>query len=264
MKKKLMAAVLALTLLAVFLGGCSQKKTYYVPTKAEAVRGYYFCSELKWEGNTLKTYRKYSEADTDLVLESVEEFNDLGFVVKKETFNKEGKSRGCVTYTYTFDERGEIADMKADHVMPTKDGDYQYDKQVICEKTYDEKGDILTKKYTWDDSYGYLLTYKYDGDGRVIECETRHFPEMECVINWTQRTYEYDAAGKIVKVAGNSSGIMDETTYEYDKKGNLIKTESEDWQHTLSGYVKATEAQYNYWMKALNGSYGMSEYSLLY
>ena len=121
-----------------------------------------------------------------------------------------------VFFTCHYDEGGRIVEKKmfrAGATEPEAVCTYKYDKNGNCTRYQDETGKVSTFKYTYDDA-GTVLT------GPRVE----FMPEGALVSDTIRYTYEYDAEGRVSRMAGQQTNGKD-ISYEfiYDDQGRVVK-----------------------------------------
>lgn len=121
-----------------------------------------------------------------------------------------------VFFTFHYDENGRLAEkrmFRAGNAEPEAVCTYKYDKNGSCTRYQDENGKVSTFKYTYDDA-GTVLT------GPRVE----FMPEGTLVSDTIRYTYEYDAEGRVIRMAGQQTNGKD-IYYEfvYDDQGRAVK-----------------------------------------
>lgn len=119
-------------------------------------------------------------------------------------------------FTFHYDETGRLVEKKlfrAGSAEPEAVCTYKYDKNGNCTRYQDENGKVSTFKYTYDDA-GTVLT------GPRVE----FMPEGALVSDTIRYTYEYDANGRVSRMAGQQTNGKD-ISYEfvYDDQGKAVK-----------------------------------------
>ena len=121
-----------------------------------------------------------------------------------------------VFFTYHYDEAGRLTEkrlFRAGATEPEAVCTYKYDKNGNCTRYQDENGKVSTFKYTYDD------------DGTVLTGPRVEFmPEGSLVSDTIRYTYEYDAQGRVSRMAGQQTNGKD-ISYEfvYDDQGAVVK-----------------------------------------
>ena len=119
-------------------------------------------------------------------------------------------------FTFHYDETGRLTEKKQFSVgssEPTAICTYKYDKNGNCTRYQDEKGKVSTFKYTYED------------DGTVLTGPRVEFmPEGTLLSDTIRYTYEYDAQGRVSRMAGQQTNGKD-ISYEftYDDQGRVVK-----------------------------------------
>lgn len=121
-----------------------------------------------------------------------------------------------VFFTYHYDEAGRPVEKKMFRTgvaEPEAVCTYKYDKNGNCTRYQDEKGKVSTFKW------------EYDENGTVVTGPRVEFmPEGALVSDTIRYTYEYDAEGKVSRMAGQQTNGKD-IFYEfvYDDRGRAVK-----------------------------------------
>lgn len=120
-----------------------------------------------------------------------------------------------VFFTYHYDEAGRLVEKKMFRTgvaEPEAVCTYKYDKNGNCTRYQDEKGKVSTFKW------------EYDENGTVVTGPRVEFmPEGALVSDTIRYTYEYDAEGKVSRMAGQQTNGKD-IFYEfvYDDRGRAV------------------------------------------
>jgi YD repeat-containing protein len=118
-------------------------------------------------------------------------------------------------FTFHYDEEGRIVEKKlfrTGSAEPEAVCTYKYDKNGNCTRYQNENGSVSTFKYTYDDA------------GVVVEGPRVEFlPEGTLNGDSIRYTYEYDAEGKVIRMAGQQTNGKD-ISYEfvYDDQGRVV------------------------------------------
>lgn len=121
-----------------------------------------------------------------------------------------------VFFTFHYDEDGRLVEkrmFRAGEAEPNAVCTYKYDKNGNCTRYQDEEGKVSNFKYNYDDN-GVILT------GPRVE----FMPEGTLVSDTIRYTYEYDADGRVNRMAGQQTNGKD-ISYEfiYDDQGRVVK-----------------------------------------
>ena len=121
-----------------------------------------------------------------------------------------------VFFTCHYNENGKLVEkrlMRAGETEPEAVCTYKYDKNGNCTRYQDENGKVSTFKWTYDDA-GVVLT------GPRVE----FMPEGALESDTIRYTYEYDAQGRVIRMAGQQTNGKDISyEFEYDDQGRVVK-----------------------------------------
>lgn len=145
-------------------------------------------------------------------------------------------------FTCHYDDAGRLTEKKlfrAGSTEPEAVCTYKYDQNGNCTRYQDENGKVSTFKYTYDDA-GVILT------GPRVE----FMPEGALVGDTIRYTYEYDAEGRVSRMAGQQTNGKD-IFYEfiYDDRGRAVNVTNimpegnvtEDYRYEGDRLVEKTE-----------------------
>ncbi len=119
-------------------------------------------------------------------------------------------------FTCHYDEAGRLVEKRLFRVGQTEPEavcTYKYDKNGNCTRYQDENGKVSTFKW------------EYDENGTVLSGPRVEFmPEGTLVSDTIRYTYEYDAQGRVSRMAGQQTNGKD-ISYEfiYDDQGRVVK-----------------------------------------
>jgi len=169
--------------------------------------------------------------DTDLF-----EYDANGNMVMQAKKTEDPEVQGFYAFLkYEYNSRGQL-------VKTTEtDGENTWQGSVVY--TYDEKGNLISTKDYYDDSY--LTTYFYNAENKLVKMVVKDGEEIIEVTNYTYEgskrieswevyedgkyngkvvyTYDNDLEVKTVEYDGQTITETQVTTYEFDSRGNWIK-----------------------------------------
>lgn len=190
----------------------------------------------------------------------------IEWLTSKETYTS--KEYGTSTYTYTYDDQGNILtettvsprytakdtytyDARGNMLTHTyKDNGKDYSEDYSYTYTYDANDNMLTERYVdkLDPEYNYTSVYTYDAQGNTLTDKTEYDEG-----NSYTYTYTYDADGNCLKETSLGPSYNSETTYTYDANGNTLtcKTVYSDGDYSSYTYTydengKLTSYAYEY------------------
>ena len=119
-------------------------------------------------------------------------------------------------YTFHYNETGRLVEKKlfrAGASEPEAICTYKYDDSGNCTRYQDENGKVSTFKW------------EYDENGAVITGPRVEFmPEGALLSDTIRYTYEYDAQGRVVRMAGQQTNGKDISyEFQYDDAGRVVK-----------------------------------------
>lgn len=146
-------------------------------------------------------------------------FNDKGYKVESEMYDKHNKLRGKIIYKYDNKNKRLSRDIYNEYGHITGKYLYVYDEKgyKTAYRCYNPKGEIVE---SW--------LYNNDDKGREIEVmhqTPKRSPEMQ------KYAYKYDNSGNLIELTKFSKNNTPEITwkYVYDKKGQIAEL------HTFKG-----------------------------
>jgi hypothetical protein len=152
-------------------------------------------------------------------------------------------------YKAVYNEKGQLLEETKfnNGVVPVIKYVYAYDGKgtPIGRSLFSENNTLLEKYvYQYDTAKRMTDSIRVDTYGNIIEKYSWSYDRMgrKTKQTWFQRQdsstftieYEYNAAGKLVKEKGSSSGLKDNdhtTTYAYDEWGNKTGEKKSFWSH---------------------------------
>lgn len=165
-------------------------------------------------------------------------YDNAGHLIRKhiatEDVFKDGTRTGQTTYTYVYDDKGNLTEEKRVSVYSDGGGE-----EVTTTYTYNESGKETLKKITFKDGDWNQAETSYHENGAVYQVRKRNssvlgtrvteYDEQGRLLReWTEKGTNgplidlentYDEQGRLVKVTRSSGADY----YTYDEKGNLIE-----------------------------------------
>ena len=236
----------------------------FVPTTVTSnIKGedysYDFSTELTYDenGNPLKHIHTdkgdavetvYTYADGRLVKEVATSdgytrtteyaYDNAGHLIRKniatEDVFKDGTRTDQTTYTYVYDDKGNLTEEK--RVSVYRDGGGE---EATTTYQYNADGKETLKRTSFKSGSWSEYTTEYRADGTLYKVTERHSSTDKVYVNeydekerlwkewidpvddepYVNQEYTYDAAGRVVKIVHFSGADY----YTYDEKGNLIE-----------------------------------------
>ena len=218
--------------------------TVYLGQKAMWVvtHGYTKDADGKVTGETFWTYddrgqltREYEkDADGKVTSETVHTYDDNGQLrwTSELRHNIHGDT---YTFTYTYDERGQL-------IKETSQDSRGSDVTIY---TYDAAGHETSRAESSNGSSQWDVDEKHWNDAGRLVLERTLLKEGSQEYEYNRTTYTYDdAKNQMFAKYTDSGGPTDETVYTYDQYGNCVKESTE-------GY----DAGGNYWTKSYERSF---------
>ncbi|MDO5105436.1 sugar-binding protein [Capnocytophaga sp.] len=139
-------------------------------------------------------------------------FDNKGYKVESEVYNRLGKLQNKIIYKYDDKNRRLSRDVYGENGLIKHKYVYVYDENghKTAYQCYSDRGEIME---SW--------LYSNDNRGReteVIHQTPKRSPEMR------KYTYKYDNAGKLIELTKFAKNNMPEITwkYNYDKRGQVV------------------------------------------
>jgi len=181
---------------------------------------------LNDKGN--KTEDSRFNADGNLTLKLVYDYDDKGLCSVEDRYNSDGMMARHRKFAYKYDDAGKVIEEDFLGVQIT------YGKTTY---TYDSKGNVIEKSwFNSDGTVGMKETSKYDDNGNMIET-TNYVRDGKP--EW-RITYKMDASGKLAEETWYKNGtkFFITYTYSYDEQGR--KTEMHYLNEKRKSYMKWT------------------------
>lgn len=149
--------------------------------------------------------------------------------VASYTYKNSTNDYGPIERIETYDKKGNILTKKSTYNLLNK-GETTYDETTY---NYDKNGNILSEKTIYHDGSQSKDEYTYDKKGNMID-EYHSYSNGD----WTKNVYTYDKNGNITTKTHTDSDEKNVTyTYTYDKNNNLV-AENQSGETTKYTYDK--------------------------